>query len=295
MSKKKTTVVISTLMQSSNQKVNALESIIGIFLHASKAPKWVIQTLSHMGISISVDLIHQAITSLSAESANTIRNLGQTLTIAYAYDNFDVDLKCSLPMAKGADSTLKHLTSALLFPLQHGVTADDMKCSDELWQKSNLNPNLDPSLLPRKRTWKDLILTLTPPEPWHASGLSKREHFNSWKFLYDLCHYGPPYFAQFQADLAKCKPEEIDAIRPIIKTPIYPAHAMEYSNSTVSGNISTIENLMEQGGVGNPKDVEMKYVVEEHFSVPINSTIMVGLIWHFKPTMEVFLYIFMLF
>jgi len=35
--------------------------------------------------------------------------------------------------------------------------------------------------------------------------------------------------------------------------------------------------------------------VQEHFSVPINSTIMVGLIWHFKPTMEVFLYIFMLF
>jgi len=33
----------------------------------------------------------------------------------------------------------------------------------------------------------------------------------------------------------------------------------------------------------------------QHFSVPINSTIMVGLIWHFKPTMEVFLYIFMLF
>jgi len=138
-----------------------------------------------------------------------------------------------------------------------------MKCSDELWQKSTLNPNVDPSLHPKKRTWKDLLLKISPPEPRHSSGLTQRERFNSWKFLYDICHYGPPYFSQFQEDLENFKPEEIDAIRPIVKTPIYPARAMEYSNSTVSGNISTIENLMEQGGVGDPNDVEMQYVVED--------------------------------
>jgi len=41
--------------------------------------------------------------------------------------------------------------------------------------------------------------------------------------------------------------------------------------------------------------VSIGYPDFAHFSVPINSTIMVGLIWHFKPTMEVFLYIFILF
>ena len=37
---------------------------------------------------------------------------------------------------------------------------------------------------------------------------------------------------------------------------------MEFSNSTVAGNISTINNLMiDQGGVGNPDDPEIQYEV----------------------------------
>ncbi|KAF9005031.1 hypothetical protein BDQ17DRAFT_1389948 [Cyathus striatus] len=45
---------------------------------------------------------------------------------------------------------------------------------------------------------------------------------------------------------------------PHTKTPIVPAHSMEFSNSTVSGNISTILDLMEQGGVApiEPSEAE---------------------------------------
>jgi hypothetical protein len=139
-------------MHSTNQKVNALESVIGIFLHACKTPEKVIETLAHMGISISVDAIHNAITSLSAEAANTIRKLGQTLSVAYAYDNFDVDLKSSVPMIETAQPSLKHLTSALVFPLQHGITSDNLKCSEELWIKSSINLAANPSDIPPTRT-----------------------------------------------------------------------------------------------------------------------------------------------
>jgi len=74
-------------MQSSNQKVNALESIIEIFLHSCRTPEKVIETLAHMGIYISTDAIYSAITSLSAESTKKIQEMGQTLLIAYCKGN----------------------------------------------------------------------------------------------------------------------------------------------------------------------------------------------------------------
>jgi hypothetical protein len=85
----------------------------------------------------------------------------------------------------------------------------------------------------------------------HPQGLTRRDRFNAWKFLHDLCHHGPKYFTQFWMELGE--PEAVEQI-PVIKTKIIPAHAMEFTNSTVSGNISTIKNLAEQGGVGDPDD-----------------------------------------
>ncbi|KAJ6608569.1 hypothetical protein B0H10DRAFT_2302585 [Mycena sp. CBHHK59/15] len=58
----KRVVIISMLMQSTNQQ---LKSVIGIFLHASNTPSKVIETLARMGVSISADSIHSAVHSLS--------------------------------------------------------------------------------------------------------------------------------------------------------------------------------------------------------------------------------------
>jgi hypothetical protein len=266
----KKVVILNILMQSSNQKTNALESIIGIFLHSCKTPEKVIEALAHLGISISLNAVHTAIASLSAESDAHLRKLGQTFLVAYAYDNFDVDLKTSTPMAQKSTTTLKHLTSALVFPLQHGVTQEDMKCSEELWKKSHLNPEANPSDLPPARTWQDLVdrQRVIYPEPVSNSqtvsgepSLTRRERFNSWKFLHDLCHHGPSYFTSYRTELGT--PETIEQI-PVVKTPIIPARAMEYSNSTVAGNISTMKNLTEfQGGVGDPRDPEIIYEVRD--------------------------------
>ncbi|KAJ7683798.1 hypothetical protein B0H17DRAFT_985696, partial [Mycena rosella] len=64
----KTAVMISIMMQRRNPKCNALESVVGIFLHSTNTPEKVIQALAHMGISISQTAIHRAIHSLSAET-----------------------------------------------------------------------------------------------------------------------------------------------------------------------------------------------------------------------------------
>ena len=88
--------------------------------------------------------------------------------------------------------------------------------------------------------------------------LSYHQRFIKWKFLDDLCRYGPSHFAQFCDKLSR--PEVIEAI-PVTKTPITLAWSMEFSNSTVAGNISAIKNLIMQGGVGDPEDTEIAYKV----------------------------------
>ncbi|KAG1906365.1 uncharacterized protein F5891DRAFT_1125670 [Suillus fuscotomentosus] len=126
--------LLGILMQGTNQKSNALQSILGIFLQSVHAPQKVIDTLSRIGISISCNTINAAIRSLSAESQNTLHALGQSMLACYAYDNFNVDLKSQVPLAEKSNDTLKHLTSSLLFPLQHGITLNDLKCSEALWR-----------------------------------------------------------------------------------------------------------------------------------------------------------------
>ncbi|KAF8337750.1 hypothetical protein F5887DRAFT_1063039 [Amanita rubescens] len=135
-----TPLIISIMMHSTNRKANRFQSILGIFLHSVGTPQKVISALSRMGVCIGQTTIYDAINSLSDNAADGIRELGQTLLAAYAYDNFDVDLKHSVPVIEKSNQTLKHLTSGLLFPLQHGATKEDLACSDYLWERSKLNP-----------------------------------------------------------------------------------------------------------------------------------------------------------
>ncbi|KAG2060973.1 hypothetical protein BDR06DRAFT_979247 [Suillus hirtellus] len=251
-------VVVSLLTKSVNQKANTLSSVLGIFLHLTHAPKSVIETMSRMGFSISVHAIHDAICALSAQSCHALQYLGQTLLAAYAYDNFDVHLKSTVPTAEKSADTLKHLKSGLLFPLQHGVTHGDLKCD-----------------LAMEHTWKDLLSLHQDTQ--YPSELTRRDHFNSWKFLHDLCYHGPPYFAQFQLQISDPK---IFKQIPVVETPIVAASAMDVNNSTVVGNIQAIESLMMQGGICDPAEVEddkspdiLEYIVLVHGDLGIGKRI----------------------
>ncbi|EGO01420.1 hypothetical protein SERLA73DRAFT_150640 [Serpula lacrymans var. lacrymans S7.3] len=122
------------------QKAAIVVSIIGIFLQSAHTPEKVINTLARMGISIS--------------SENALCKLGKTLLAVYAYDNFDVELKLCIPTVENPAESLKHLTSGLLFPLQYNITPQDLKCSQELWIKSSLNPTITTVNPRQKRTYK---------------------------------------------------------------------------------------------------------------------------------------------
>ena len=88
------------MMQSSNQCCNALQSILGIFLHCCNAPEAVRECLAHMGISISVSAINSAVTNLSKQSEDEMQHLSESFLTSYAYNNLDIDLNHSIPTVK---------------------------------------------------------------------------------------------------------------------------------------------------------------------------------------------------
>ncbi|KAK2464057.1 hypothetical protein APHAL10511_003927 [Amanita phalloides] len=172
-------VIVSIVLQSTNQKANTFASILGVFLHSCRTPQRVINALARMGLTVSQSCIHTAINSLSSNASLTLRELGQSRCIALAYDNFDVDLKVSVPVVEKSAETLKHLTSGFVFPLQHGVTSDDLRYSDYLWQRSEVNlDNL--GALGNRKTHKDLMGLFREPDD---KPLDSHTYFNIWPGL----------------------------------------------------------------------------------------------------------------
>ncbi|XP_006457028.1 hypothetical protein AGABI2DRAFT_78952 [Agaricus bisporus var. bisporus H97] len=120
-------------MHSTNRRCNTLQAVVGLYLQACGTPEAVIKLVSHLGISISSSSINDAITSLSAKAEEKMQDAASKFTTAYAYDNLDVNLKHGTPTLENShESTIVHLTSASMFPLNHGVTANDLDCGDTL-------------------------------------------------------------------------------------------------------------------------------------------------------------------
>jgi hypothetical protein len=237
------------MMQSTNKNCNALESVFGIFLHASNTPSKVIEALAHMGISISVDAIDDAIRSLSRETYHTLRSMGQTFLVGYAYDNFDINFPALVPTIEKSTDTLTHMTSGCLIYLEHGVKPEDLRCSEELWRRNPLNPSFDIHTAPPACTVLDLEGLHSKAD--HESGLTRHERFNSWFFRSDLVKYGPDYFVAFSNVVGK--PEMVEQI-PVVKMRFAPARSLDIRQSTVARNLKAIPEFLEQGGVGDPTE-----------------------------------------
>ncbi|KZP09115.1 hypothetical protein FIBSPDRAFT_964223 [Athelia psychrophila] len=244
----KKVVCISIMAQSTNQRCNTLQSIVGIFLHSAGTPETVVELMSRLGISLTTTSINNAVSSLSSESVTVIQQVGRTLLAAYAYDNVDIDLKHAMPTGDVLHDTLVHLTSGTLLQLDHGVTREMLACSELLWKKSKHNPKGLASDIPPTTDYIRL-LDIHPEADDHPSGLLRRERFNLWVFLRDLVMHGPQYFRKFRLNLPQ--PESINPI-PLVKSRQVPARMMDINPSTNAMNATVLEDLFKQGGVGDP-------------------------------------------
>jgi len=256
---------MSIMMQSSNQRCNALQSAIGMFLESCNTPETVRELLARIGISVSTTAINDMVSSLSKETQTDIQRLGQSLLAAYAYDNLDIDLKTAVPTMEKDTTTLIHLTSGTLLPLDDSITHDDLNCSEDLWKKSRDNLKAQRSDIPPAPNLGRLITI--HPEDEHPSGLQRRDRFNSWIFLCDLVKHGPMYFRKYLKQLGA--PEGIEML-PVKKTIQVPLRMMDINPATPAANGEVQDAMFAQTAVGDPKETEMpvkdigNHVVLEH-------------------------------
>ncbi|OSD04071.1 hypothetical protein PYCCODRAFT_1444206 [Trametes coccinea BRFM310] len=136
----KSIVILSIILHNNDQHCNALQSIIGIFLHSCGAPEKLIKVLSRSGLSISLASIHRATHSLAAHSTDDVEELGQTLLASYTFDNLDTKLPSGIPTVDSPADGLIHIATGTLLRLDHGVLLDNLCCSRLLWDRSPFNP-----------------------------------------------------------------------------------------------------------------------------------------------------------
>jgi len=185
---------------------------------------------------------------MSAKTVELLATLGGSLLLLYAYDNFDIQEKHLTPTLENNVDPLRHLTSALVFPFQHGVVPEDLQVSEALWELDGFN---DESEASTTHTRSDMWSKILPRYSELVDGIEQVDRhceFRVWLFLRDLIEHGPEYFQKFRTEFSP--PTPIGEPIPVEKTHIIPLQSLDISNSTVTGNIDTIVKLLEQTGLG---------------------------------------------
>jgi len=109
------------------------------------------------------------------------------------------------------------------------------------------------ALIPR---YQSLVVS-TPSSP-----LPRHTEFKVWILLHNLVESGSDYFKSFHNVLQY--PEPIEERIPVKKTEIIPVQSMDIPNSTVEGNITTIEKLLEQTGLAELQDEQQTIDVDPY-------------------------------
>ncbi|KAI9430086.1 hypothetical protein BJY52DRAFT_1133667 [Lactarius psammicola] len=246
----KSVICISIILQSVNENCNHLQGIIGMFVHSANVPQHVIEVLAHAGLSISIKSIQRAVKSMSTDSAQKIRESLRSLKVAMAYDNFDINFKTLEPTIAHCSSFVS-ATSATAIPLVGVENVDVLRCSVALW---SVDPrNLLPLATPISFDEFDLLkfhVMDTYDRCAPEKEFSPRQEVFAWHIHEILINHGR-YFAHLSGQLGA--PESVLMI-PLMKTEQIPMRSMKIKQSSVDGNIEVMENLLRQGGLGDPTD-----------------------------------------
>lgn len=232
--------LVTSLARMRNQKCNAFSTHMGLFLHASGTAQRVIDALSQIGFSTSSPSIDNTITSLSEESRKAIRAAAQSLKYLMAYDNLVIDFGSpGQSTVEKSQRSLWNLTTGTF--INHDYDPEDLRCANEVRKRDPYNDEEDHSGIQDHDYYDLLDLGSVDHE-----GLNLHLRFFAWSLLNILCTHGPLFFHQFRPRLGD--PETIEVL-PLRKTDQVPVQAMNHDNSSVSGNIDALEDMMKQGGI----------------------------------------------
>lgn len=228
-----------------------LQAVNGFFLHSCGTPELVIKMLSHSGFSISCSALSQGIKSLTLESKARIHALGQTLLVAWSFDNIGWH-------QKPTDTTIENqgihveATNCMFVPLDHGVQLADLKYGDFLWARNPLNPvpMADVFHITMEHIFKLAQIYEGKAQSYpQGSGqvFDWRSRFYIWHVLKTLIHNGG-YFLDYVRFLEA--PETILQI-PVSQKKAIAGQAMLLNEGTHDGMAVVLENLEHQTGVNH--------------------------------------------
>ena len=246
--------MITTIARINNRTCNLFATHFGLFLHASGVPQRVVNALSQIGLSISQKSIHRTVNSLSKEASDNIKKAAQSLQYMMVYDNLVVDYNSpSQSTIEKSLPSLCHLTTGTY--INHHFNVEDLCCAEEIRKSNPHNDEVEHANKTQHR-YGDLLFAYSQPPPDDSgvpNGLNLHQNFFAWHLRYVLCTHGPAYFKMFSKSIAT--PEVIDQI-PVKKNDQVPVRAMKYDNSTVSGNIDSVMDMLQQGGINRVDPTE---------------------------------------
>lgn len=233
---------------------NAFAMNFGLFLHASGTSQRAIHALSQVGISTSPSSINRTVEALSKDTHKAMQHAGQSLQYTMVYDNLVIDFGSpGQSIVEQLQKTMRNITTGTF--INHHFNPDDLRCAEEIRRTDRYNDRVDHSQ-DKQYNYYDLLDTydsdLSDASQSSSSQSSDdedaclRPHFFAWILREAICTHGPAFFHVFRA--RNVRPETLEQL-PIRKTEQVPCRAMKYENSTVNGNIESIEDMMEQAGI----------------------------------------------
>ena len=84
------TLALNMLFKASNKNLRAVQTVIGVYLHANKVPTQVITLLSQYGISVGLDSLKTIMESLTKDQVERLKALGRQMAdeqLTIVYDN----------------------------------------------------------------------------------------------------------------------------------------------------------------------------------------------------------------
>lgn len=225
-----------------NQKCNAFATNMGLFLHASGTSQRAMHTMSQLGLSTSSKTVDRTVNSLSQKAFKAIRAAAQSLQYMMVYDNLVIDF--GTPGQSTVDKSqrsLWNLTTGTY--INHHYNPEDLRFAEYMRKHDRHNDEEDHSS-ETQRGYEDLVELSSGSVD--INGLNLHLRFFAWVLRDVLCTHGPLFFRMFRSRVGL--PEAVEQL-PIRKTDQVPVQAMQHDNSKTSGNISAIQDMLEQGGI----------------------------------------------
>ncbi|KAG9078878.1 hypothetical protein FS749_009064 [Ceratobasidium sp. UAMH 11750] len=241
--------VISTLMQSSNARCNRLPTLVGLFTHSTHTPEKVVELLAHAGLSISPSSVNNMVLSISKNAITALKKGPSDQVKAVAFDNLDINFKTETPTVD-YQGNMAHITTGAIVPVQ-GATHEDMRVSEQIWAKEDINPNNPPDscVKPTHKNFVPLLAPMALP-PDHPQSLESRMAWHVRKFL--LLESVDTLQAKTKEKLRTnlgLPAVDLKRAAPVVKLEQQPVEAMPIDIGSNHGNVTAVENLMRQAGI----------------------------------------------